>query len=87
MSKDITNVVRAYSSQAARDIMCSDEILSGRAAVSRDLQNMVAKYHETAAAADKERRSPYCDKAHVMRCEQIMANLEQILARNGIKVR
>lgn len=87
MSKDVTNVVRAYCNQAARDIICGDEILSGRAAVSRDLQNMVAKYHETAAAADKERRSPYCDKAHVMRCEQIMAKLEQILARNGIKVR
>lgn len=87
MSKDVTSVVRAYYNQATREIMCSDEILSGRAAVSRDLQNMVAKYHETAAAADKERRSPYCDKAHVMRCEQIMAKLEQILARNGIKVR
>lgn len=54
---------------------------------SHDLQNMVAKYHETAAAADKERRSPYCDKAYVMRCERIMAKLEQSLARNGIKVR
>ena len=60
------------------------DTISGSAGADQklaDLKEMLA------AAADKERRSPYCDQAHVMRCEQIMAKLEQILARNGIKVR
>ena len=87
MPKDTCQILSAYHAQAVRDINCSDEILSGRAAVSDDLRAMVAKYKSIEVGIEKERRSPYCDAKYIKRCEQIMAKLEQVLNGKGIKVR
>ena len=87
MSKDPCHIVSAYHAQAVRDIICGDEILSGREQHEKSLNGLVEKYKETAAKAEKERNSKFCDKAYVARCEHVMKEIAGILERQGIKVR
>ena len=87
MSKDPCHIVSAYHAQAVRDIICGDEILSGREQHEKSLNGLVEKYHAVEAAANKERNSRYCDKAYVARCERIMDSISGILAKHNIKVR